>query len=244
MREEQQIVHIVIDEREIDAFEGESVLQAARRHDIERVAHVAIRHLRDVHQPVDALLDLDEGAELLDLFAHRPAGGRIGRDRGAERDAAVLGDLAGDESDATHVDIAVLLREAQFAGKIQAHHVTVQQGNRAAAILDELGRGENYVYLVDEESRATVELGVFGVPETFFVDRDGIVRGRVQGELSPRILTQALDDVLDGFYGDIPEEAQAQVTLARRNAERVLDLINEMLDIAKLEAVKSGGQAE
>jgi bidirectional [NiFe] hydrogenase diaphorase subunit len=35
MREDQTTVRIVIDEREIDAYEGETVLQAARRHDID-----------------------------------------------------------------------------------------------------------------------------------------------------------------------------------------------------------------
>lgn len=73
----------------------------------------------------------------------------------------------------------------------------------AVAFLDELGRGENYTYLVDEDSRATVELGVFGVPETFFVDREGIVRGRVQGEVTPAVLFQALEDVLAGRTPDL-----------------------------------------
>lgn len=68
----------------------------------------------------------------------------------------------------------------------------------AIAFLDELGRGANYSYVVDPDSRATIELGVFGVPETFFVDADGIVVGRIQGELSPTVLVQAIEDVLAG----------------------------------------------
>ncbi len=73
----------------------------------------------------------------------------------------------------------------------------------AVAFLDELGRGENYTYLVDEGSRATVELGVFGVPETFFVDRNGVVRGRVQGEVTSAVLVEALEDVLAGRTPDL-----------------------------------------
>lgn len=68
----------------------------------------------------------------------------------------------------------------------------------AIAFLDELGRGTNYSYVVDPDSRATIELGVFGVPETFFVDADGIVVGRIQGELSAPTLVQAIEDVLAG----------------------------------------------
>lgn len=70
--------------------------------------------------------------------------------------------------------------------------------NQAIAFLDEFGRGVNYSYVVDSESRATVELGVFGVPETFFVDADGIIRGRVQGEIDPIVLVDTIEDLLAG----------------------------------------------
>ena len=64
--------------------------------------------------------------------------------------------------------------------------------------LDEFGRAENFSYVVDSESRATVELGVFGVPETYFVDANGIIRGRFQGELTPTLLVGAIEDLLAG----------------------------------------------
>jgi cytochrome c biogenesis protein CcmG/thiol:disulfide interchange protein DsbE len=68
----------------------------------------------------------------------------------------------------------------------------------AIAFLDELGRGANYSYVVDPDSRATVEFGVFGVPETFFVDAEGIIRARVQGEVSPTVLGRTVEDLLAG----------------------------------------------
>jgi cytochrome c biogenesis protein CcmG/thiol:disulfide interchange protein DsbE len=68
----------------------------------------------------------------------------------------------------------------------------------ASEFLDEMGRGEGYSYIVDTDSRATVELGVFGVPETYFVDADGIVRGKVQGEVNPMVLVQTIEDLLAG----------------------------------------------
>lgn len=45
-----------------------------------------------------------------------------------------------------------------------------------------------------------------------------------------------LDDLKDGLYGPLPRPVIEQVELARRNAGRVLDLINQMLDVAHLEA--------
>ena len=45
-----------------------------------------------------------------------------------------------------------------------------------------------------------------------------------------------LDDVLAGEYGPLPEAAAEPVALARRSAGRVLELINQILDVARLEA--------
>ncbi len=45
-----------------------------------------------------------------------------------------------------------------------------------------------------------------------------------------------LDDLKDGLYGSLPSPVIEQVELARRNASQVLDLINQLLDVARLEA--------
>lgn len=45
-----------------------------------------------------------------------------------------------------------------------------------------------------------------------------------------------LDDIQAGLYGELPAPLAQQVALARRNAGRVLDLINQILDVARLEA--------
>ena len=44
-----------------------------------------------------------------------------------------------------------------------------------------------------------------------------------------------LDDLQAGLYGPLSAPMAAQVDLARRNARRVLDLINQILDVARLE---------
>lgn len=76
----------------------------------------------------------------------------------------------------------------------------VYQDRESAAIgfLDQFGRGVNYTYVMDPDSRATVELGVFGIPETYFVDREGIIRGKVQGEISPSLLLATIEDLIAG----------------------------------------------
>ncbi len=54
---------------------------------------------------------------------------------------------------------------------------------------------------------------------------------------TPLMLTLGpLDDLLEGLHGAIEGAQRSQVTMARRNAGRVLDLINQILDLARLEA--------
>lgn len=76
----------------------------------------------------------------------------------------------------------------------------VYQDSESAAIrfLDELGRGTNYRYLLDPGSRAAVDFGVFGVPETFFVDREGQIVHKIAGPVDTERLTAALDAILAG----------------------------------------------
>jgi signal transduction histidine kinase/DNA-binding NarL/FixJ family response regulator len=54
---------------------------------------------------------------------------------------------------------------------------------------------------------------------------------------TPLTLTMGpLDDVLAGEYGPLPDTVAAPLGLARRSAGRVLDLINQILEVSRLEA--------
>lgn len=66
------------------------------------------------------------------------------------------------------------------------------------AFLDDLGRGDPYTYGVDEGSRVAVEFGVLGLPETFFVDRDGIIRGKVSGPVNTEFLNRTIEAIALG----------------------------------------------
>ena len=64
--------------------------------------------------------------------------------------------------------------------------------------LDELGRGDPYTYGIDEGSRVAVEYGILGLPETFFIDADGIVRAKVSGPVDAAILQRTIEAILVG----------------------------------------------
>ena len=70
------------------------------------------------------------------------------------------------------------------------------QPDQAIAFLDELGRG--YDHVTDPGSRAAIDFGVFGVPETFFIDRDGTVVAKVVGRSDLALLSSTIETILGG----------------------------------------------
>ena len=74
------------------------------------------------------------------------------------------------------------------------------QHDTAVAFLNELGRGDPnaYRYVSDPESTLAVDFGVFGVPETFFLDRHGTIVAKITGATDPPLLGNTLNDILAG----------------------------------------------
>lgn len=70
--------------------------------------------------------------------------------------------------------------------------------SNARRMLDELGRGDGYSYVTDPGSRSAIDWGVFGVPETFFVDQRGTVVAKVVGKSDYTLLSGTLDQILRG----------------------------------------------
>ena len=64
--------------------------------------------------------------------------------------------------------------------------------------LEEAGISEHTSYLADTGSRTAIAYGVFGIPETFFVDSNGIVVGKIIGESDALTLGATLDTILAG----------------------------------------------
>ncbi len=50
--------------------------------------------------------------------------------------------------------------------------------------------------LVDADGRVGIDFGVYGVPETFIIDRQGIVRFKHTGPLTPEVLRRKIEPLL------------------------------------------------
>lgn len=66
-----------------------------------------------------------------------------------------------------------------------------------------------YAHLVDPGSQAAIDYGVAGVPESFFIDRAGVVTYKHAGALHPAIVQQALTRILAPASAPTPT-AEAQ----------------------------------
>lgn len=52
---------------------------------------------------------------------------------------------------------------------------------------------------MDEPGRAAIEWGVYGVPETFLIDRDGIIRWKHSGPLTPELVTNKMLPLIESL---------------------------------------------
>ncbi|MEN8234671.1 MAG: redoxin domain-containing protein [Actinomycetota bacterium] len=75
---------------------------------------------------------------------------------------------------------------------------TLDERNLALSYLDQHGASPETVYGIDHGSAAAFSYGVGGLPETFFVDRDGIVVGKVIGPVTYDLLVGTIDQILLG----------------------------------------------
>ena len=83
-------------------------------------------------------VNLDKAPNRRDQFANSTAGGSIRRNRGADRNAAVLGDFTCNITDASNIQIAMFFRKAQLTRQVLANNVTVEKTHRASAHFHEL----------------------------------------------------------------------------------------------------------
>jgi cytochrome c biogenesis protein CcmG/thiol:disulfide interchange protein DsbE len=86
------------------------------------------------------------------------------------------------------------------------------QHGSAVAFLNELGRGDAnaYRYVTDPDSTLAVDFGVFGVPETFFLDRHGTIVAKITGAADPPLLGSTLNDILAGRKPTSRDEGTVQ----------------------------------
>jgi cytochrome c biogenesis protein CcmG/thiol:disulfide interchange protein DsbE len=68
------------------------------------------------------------------------------------------------------------------------------------AFLDELGNPFARIAR-DDDGRASIEWGVYGVPETFIIDRNGIIRLRYAGAITPDALANTILPAIESAQG-------------------------------------------
>jgi cytochrome c biogenesis protein CcmG/thiol:disulfide interchange protein DsbE len=67
--------------------------------------------------------------------------------------------------------------------------------NAGLTWIREMG-GQSYPSLLDPRTRTAIDFGLYGVPETFIVTRDGRVAYKHVGAITERLLMQKLDSLL------------------------------------------------
>jgi cytochrome c biogenesis protein CcmG/thiol:disulfide interchange protein DsbE len=83
----------------------------------------------------------------------------------------------------------------QYTGRVQFVGVVYHDEiDKIRAFLDR--RGEWGETLFDEDGSVAVAYGVYGAPETFFIDRQGIVVEKWTGPMQPDYFTRMLDSLL------------------------------------------------
>ena len=73
--------------------------------------------------------------------------------------------------------------------------------NKALKLLDKIG--DPYEFSIfDKEGKLAIDLGVYGAPETFLIDNEGIIRVRHVGVLTPEVWEQKFNSVLSKLKED------------------------------------------
>lgn len=57
-------------------------------------------------------------------------------------------------------------------------------------------RGSSYPTVVDDAGKTAIAYGVGGVPETFFIDANGVIRAKYAGPMSTELLQENLQKVM------------------------------------------------
>lgn len=83
----------------------------------------------------------------------------------------------------------------RYEGRVQFLGVVYHdETEKIRAFLD--SRGEWGRTLLDEDGTVAVAYGVYGAPETFFIDKNGVIVEKLVGTVSPDYLVQKLDSLL------------------------------------------------
>lgn len=91
------------------------------------------------------------------------------------------------------------LQASELSGQATQSPESLQKARlRSQAWLQKNGQafGQN---LMDMDGRVGMDFGVYGLPETYLIDRDGVVRFKHAGALTPEVVQQKLLPLLKGL---------------------------------------------
>jgi cytochrome c biogenesis protein CcmG/thiol:disulfide interchange protein DsbE len=89
---------------------------------------------------------------------------------------------------------------AQLKGVALYGMVQKDTPEKARAFLDDVGNPYSRIDL-DADGRASIEWGVYGVPETFIIDRNGIIRLRYAGPITSDALANTILPAIESAQG-------------------------------------------
>lgn len=78
----------------------------------------------------------------------------------------------------------------------------------ANRFLDRLGRADTAYYVMDPNSRTAIDFGLFGIPETFFVNEEGIIVGVVRGGVTLPLILGTVDQIQRGETPGVTETGE------------------------------------
>lgn len=94
-------------------------------------------------------------------------------------------------------------QEVTFVGVVYS-----DQESAANGFLDRLGRGDGAFYAMDPGSRAAIDFGLFGIPETFFVNQDGIIVAVVRGGVNLPLVLNTVEQIQRGETPGVTETGE------------------------------------
>ncbi len=99
---------------------------------------------------------------------------------------------------------AVCIQEHPFLMKLAKQGIPIvgisykDENDKALGWLDRLG--DPYLFnIIDAEGRLGLSLGVYGAPETYIVDKNGVIQYRHAGDVNERVWKNKLEPVFKGL---------------------------------------------
>lgn len=100
-----------------------------------------------------------------------------------------------EHQDLTRTALAYADRPVSFVGVLY-----MDQQPAALKWIQEMG-GQSYPSVDDPRSRMAIDYGLYGVPETFILDAQGVVAHKQTGPISAAVLTRVVDSLLAASTG-------------------------------------------